>query len=78
MIVVVRQLNGRIEEFEATGENMTLGLGGTLLPCICGARNFAEPGPEEPPDQREPDHICGCGRRYWYYESEAEQLGYLH
>jgi hypothetical protein len=83
---VVRHPDGRLEQADVVGENMTLGLGGTLLPCVCGAREFVDAWTTWPDDKSlediaatEPDRICpNCFRSYWYFDAEDDQAGFLH
>jgi hypothetical protein len=78
MRFIVEHPDGRREEAHLVGENFTLGLGGTLHRCICGTQEFVDASTDEPPDEREPDRECPCGRKFWYYDDESDHAGHLH
>lgn len=54
MRFVVKHTDGRIETGQIAEENMTLGLGGTLTPCLCGTREFVDAWRSWPPVRNEP------------------------
>ncbi len=78
MKAVVEHPDGRREDITFQGENFSLGLSASKHTCTCGAAEFVDGGLPPPPDERDPDRICGCGRKFWYYDDENEELGYLH
>ncbi len=85
MRFVVVHTDGRIETGQFEGENLTLGLGGTLTPCVCGKRDFVDAWRTWPEDRTPeqigedpPDRLCTCGRKYWYFDADDDQAGYLH
>lgn len=71
--------DGRWESITFPGDNFSLGLAAVKHACVCGKSEFVDGGLEQPPDEREPDRICeNCGTKFWYYEDDQEQAGYLH
>jgi hypothetical protein len=71
--------DGRTEWITFQGENFALGLAAVKHTCRCGTSQFVDGGPPQAPSERDPDRICeNDGIKFWYYEDDDEQTGYLH